>query len=237
VLAHPTAPWEAAHSATQRPWASALDFACLTAKGARSANAALTAITQKLFSGMGFRYDTIWGSPSYCGHWSKGFHLTNYLRRKRVKVNCYDQAYGVVTLGNLLGTVTRIAEIEPFGFLDGTDLVGVGFCNNPLFDGPERIKIQVYNEGKVEEAVAHISRMALTGVDSVDRSRFDRHAFAVSEGVVFDACAGPAFGEYSVSNYIERVVDHSTGNECLNGYFSERNPGTVNTRSPSFVLE
>ena len=53
VLAHPTAPWEAAHSATQRPWASALDFACLTAKGARSANAALTAITQKLFSGMG----------------------------------------------------------------------------------------------------------------------------------------------------------------------------------------
>ena len=86
---------EAAHSATQRPWASALDFACLTAKGARSANAALTAITQKLFSGMGFRYDTIWGSPSYCGHWSKGFHLTNYLRRKRVKVNCYDQAYAV----------------------------------------------------------------------------------------------------------------------------------------------
>lgn len=54
VLAHPTVPWEAAHSATQRPWASALDFACLTAKGARSANAALTAITQKLFLGMGF---------------------------------------------------------------------------------------------------------------------------------------------------------------------------------------
>ena len=45
---------EVAHSATQRPWASALDFACLTAKGVRSANAALTAITQKLFWGMGF---------------------------------------------------------------------------------------------------------------------------------------------------------------------------------------
>ena len=65
VLAHPTAPWEAARSAAQRPWASALDFACQTATGARTANAALTAITQKLFSNMGFSYETCSGAPNY----------------------------------------------------------------------------------------------------------------------------------------------------------------------------
>ena len=237
VLAHPTAPWKAARSAAQRPWASALDFACLTARGARSADAALTAITQKLFSNMGFEYDTMFAQPGYCGRQVAQFELTNYLQRERTNVNCFDQAYGVVSIGNLLGASSRMVVVERFGFLDTVELIGVGLCNNPVYLGYEKDKRKTITGAGIEDIVIHIPRTPLVDGDSLARSKFDRHAFAVCNDVVYDACVGPSLGTHSISNYIDSAVDHSTIDEAANGFFSSSEPGTYVTRDANFTLK
>ena len=236
VLAHPTAPWEAAHSATQRPWASALDFACQTAKGARSTNAALTAITQKLFSNMGFSYETCSGAPSYRDPEESLFLLTKYLNRIYGTVNCYDQAYAVVTLGNVLGASVHVEVASPFGFIESSELVGVGLCNNPAFTIDKTI-VRANVDGVVRDVLVTVPRTPLVGIDSIERSFFTSHAFAVSEGNVYDACVGPALGTHSVSNYIESVVDYSTEDERLNGFYSIEQPGTTAQRPMAFTLK
>ena len=227
---------EAAHSATQRPWASALDFACLTAKGARSANAALTAITQKAFDDMGFRYDTTDGSPSFLSVEHYSFDLSEYIRSGLAEVNCYDQAFGVAALGNILGTSAHVEIAEPFGFIETADLVGVGYCNNPFFTGEENLLVLAWQNGLVVELEVEVPRVPLVGVDSIQRSPFGNHAFTVMGGMVFDACAGPSLGTHSISNYIDNAVDHSTENERLNGFYSDVIPGRIVPLSSYFRI-
>jgi hypothetical protein len=236
VLAHPTAPWEAARSAAQRPWASALDFACQTATGARTANAALTAITQKLFSNMGFSYETCSGAPNYRVPQKGKFRLSRYLKGNG-NVNCYDQAYAVVALGNILGASTHVEVASPFGFIESLELVGVGLCNNPAFSGSEKTLVRAYVDGVVRDVLVTVPRTPLVGIDSIERSFFNSHAFAVLEGNVYDACVGPALGIHSVSNYIESVIDHSTEDERLNGFYSAEQAGAITQRASVFVLE
>ena len=236
VLAHPTAPWEAAHSATQRPWASALDFACLTAKGARSANAALTAITQKLFSGMGFEYDTMWGTTQYYDSEEKSFKLSEYLSDEGGVVNCYDQALGVVSLGNVLGTESHVVAVVPLGYVEVGELVGVGRCNNPLYTGPERWRRRCRIEGEVTTRVVYVPRSPMASEDTIDRSMFDSHGFVVSDGLVFDACVGPFCGELDATNYLNQVVDQTTEDERLNGFFAPDRGGRIINESPVFKM-
>jgi hypothetical protein len=54
---------------------------------------------------------------------------------------------------------------------------------------------------------------------------------------VYDACVGPALGTHSVSNYIESVVDYSTEDERLNGFYSIEQPGTTAQRPMAFTLK
>jgi hypothetical protein len=54
---------------------------------------------------------------------------------------------------------------------------------------------------------------------------------------VYDACVGPALGIHSVSNYIESVIDHSTEDERLNGFYSAEQAGAITQRASVFVLE
>ena len=227
---------EAAHSATQRPWASALDFACLTAKGARSANAALTAITQKLFSGMGFEYDTMWGTTQYYDSEEKSFKLSEYLSDEGGVVNCYDQALGVVSLGNVLGTESHVVAVVPLGYVEVGELVGVGRCNNPLYTGPERWRRRCRIEGEVTTRVVYVPRSPMASEDTIDRSMFDSHGFVVSDGLVFDACVGPFCGELDATNYLNQVVDQTTEDERLNGFFAPDRGGRIINESPVFKM-
>ena len=222
--------------AAQRPWASALDFACLTAKGARSADAALTAITQKLFSNMGFEYDTMWGTTQFYDSEEKYFKLSQYLSDGGGIVNCYDQALGVVSLGNILGAESHVVGVKPLGYIETGDLVGVGRCNNPIYTGPERWRRRCRIEGEVTTRVVYVPRSPMASEDTIDRSMFDSHGFAVSGGLVFDACIGPFCGEHDVTNYLNQVVDQTTEDERLNGFFAPDSERRIINESPVFEV-
>ena len=79
--------------------------------------------------------------------------------------------------------------LQPFGFINPTDLVGVGMCNNPFFgDDPSK---------------------RLVDWDDPDRSSFYNHAFAVTYGAtVVDACAKPHLATETPEEYLTDSIDH-----------------------------
>ena len=100
-------------------------------------------------------------------------------------------------LGRLLGIGVEYRFMEPFGFINTVDLVGVGPCNNPFYGNP------VVTGGKI------------TGSDEVHYVRlpFGNHAFAKYGGNIYDACAGPHTGSCTEAQYLSTVIDKSTKRE------------------------
>ena len=137
-----------------------------------------------------------------------------------VFVNRMDQSYAVATLANILGIEAKVAELHPFGYMKPLNLIGVGLCNNPVYLG--------------EHTTNHI---AVCGSDDASRSRFVRHRYVFAEGVIFDACAGPALGTQTQAEYLNSVIDHSTADEERHGYFSSEHPGSNTERSRVFQTE
>ena len=218
VLAHPTAPWREAKDDPQCAWAYALEHACGWADGTTTTNAMMSAVTSNLFYNMGFRYDTKEGAARY---WiGNSFDLSGYLRRTKQTVCCYDQAYGVVTLGNLLGATAKPVFTGIFGFIESTDLIGIGTCNNPFFEGDvETQHYVVLDDGRIVVRSFTVSRDPLCAIDELGRSSFGNHMYAFVNGLIFDACAGPILGTCSHGEYLSTVIDHSTLSERENGYF------------------
>ena len=72
--------------------------------------------------------------------------------------------------------------------------------------------------------------------DTIDRSMFDSHGFVVSGGLVFDACVGPFCGELDATNYLNQVVDQTTEDERLNGFFAPDRGGRIINESPVFKM-
>ena len=125
-------------------------------------------------------------------------NLTAYInktvgKRNRLAgvVNCYDQAAAVCTFATLFGIDVQYKFMEPFGYINTTDLVGLDYdnCNNPFF------RNNLANK--------------LVAPDLPTRSGFKNHAFAVFRGYVFDACAGPALGTQTEAQYVADVIDVS----------------------------
>ena len=205
IFHEPLAPWKSVpHGDSQNAWTSALDFALVTAGAGNLAGEtnALAAITQYLFSGHGLQYDTAQGRPTYLTN--SIFRLSAYLEksgdgstnRLANTINCVDQAAAVSTLGSLLGIDNNIQLLEPFGYLNVVDLVGIGPCNNPIFTGKGSTRTN-----------------AVEGIDDKHRSSFVRHFYVQSHSVIFDACAGPALGTTNNVGYLASVVDKSTTDE------------------------
>ena len=92
---------------------------------------------------------------------------------------------------------------QPIGYINTTNLVGVGLCNNPLYLGSETT-----------------NHVAVCGVDDVSRSRFTRHRYVFAEGFIFDACIGPALGMQTNIEYLKSMIDSSTEAERLWSLFS-----------------
>jgi len=152
------------------------------------------AITRYLHSSYGLRYDTVSGAPSY-GFWGRGFgvfELTHYLKRVFTKVNCYDQAAAATLLSSAIGIGAKYQFLNPFGYINITNLVGVGPCNNPFFDNLDpnvsNKKIWIFGDPK-------------------ERTGFGNHAFVKTEGKNYDACAGPEVGTRTPAKYIEHSID------------------------------
>ena len=190
----------------ENAWTNALEFAIVKAgaQGKSTDKDALAAITKYLHSGHGLTYDTCLGSPRFISGAGGGvMRLTDYIAEPSSRytsiVNCYDQAGGLCCLGALLGVGAEYVYMNPFGYINTVDLVGVGACNNPFFEN----KTEPYGTS------------ALVGTDLTlpDRSGFGNHAFAMLGGSAFDSCAGPVCG-VNVLQYKLSTIDTSTPAEA-----------------------
>ena len=209
ILDEPVAPWTDTSITNQNVWASALDFvmktnACL---GATNMTNALQKQTSYLFSEHGLVYDIRGGYPNYASSKYGGlFNLTGYMAKNGTgypshpmsgnEIDCYDQAAAVVVCGRLLGGNVQYLHHPKFGYLNETDLIGVGRCNNPF-------------------PPLSTSHDAVADNDAIKPVRlpFGNHSFAEFGGKIFDACAGPECGGRTRSEYLGFVVDVSTTNE------------------------
>ncbi|MBR3085736.1 MAG: hypothetical protein IKH04_04965 [Kiritimatiellae bacterium] len=195
---YPKAPWTQTANSSQNPWVSALSFAIETAgcSGKNDFNS-MKEITQYLHSGHGLTYDTTSGSPLYYTATAAAvFSLSEYIGKTSGSVvNCYDQASGVVSLATALGLEAYFLYMTPFGYINSLNLVGVGLCNNPF-----------YMSNGTSPNVDPDLILPL-------RVPFGNHAFALCNGIIFDACAGPCLGE-SLELYLAEAIDVSTSPEA-----------------------
>ena len=232
ILGEPKLPWKNTYGEKENAWTNALEFAIVKA-GAQGKNTdkdALAAITTYLHSGHGLVYDTEAGAPRYLNPSSGVFSVTAYIAVTNSAsvtnlVNCYDQAHGVVTLGNLLGpSVNAIPRFTmPFGYINTTDLVGVGSCNNPFFNTKSRVEyIDFTSYTGYSAGMPPTNRVC--AVDDKTRTWFFNHMYVTLDiggtNYVFDACAGPFVGNLNKNNYLNSAIDYSTAEEKFLSYYT-----------------
>jgi hypothetical protein len=173
-------------------WAEALRFLCnkIGIINTKKDKSAASIITQYSHGKHGLYYDSKEGGRSYYGVSGDGglFKLENYLNRKSIFANCYDQAGAIQSLCGAVGVKLQWIFMNPFGYINETNLLGYGACNNPFFkmNGTKQI----------------------IGRDDSDRTGFGNHAFCKLRGI-HDACAGPHRGD-SKEKYVTDSIDNKT---------------------------
>ena len=253
ILGEPKPPWDNKYGEKENAWTNALEFAIVKAgaQGKSTDKDALAAITKYLHSGHGLVYDTVKGAPRYWDPTTGVFSATTYITVPNSAgvtnlVNCYDQAHGVVTLGNLLGpSVNAIPRFTmPFGYINTTDLVGVGSCNNPFFNTTNEVNYidNVTSSGIVSYSSCMPPTNRVCGVDDKKRSSFSNHMYAIlnngGTNYVFDACAGPVVGNLDRDAYLNMTIDHSTSDERLLGFYTTLSVRRIDQGLPaSFPLK
>lgn len=194
VINTPVAPWVANSVNRQNPWTNVLELACSVVDGKRTQNEALATLTSYLFDSHGMVYDAEHGTPSFLEDGGI-FDLTGYVKKMSPRgnlVNCFDQGHAVVIVGRMMGIDVSVKVIRPFGYLEGTYLVNRGFCNNPFYMN------------------RNYSPFKVCPRNEPTRSPFSCHCFAMCDGKVFDACAGPVTGDLTLQQYLELNVDSQT---------------------------
>jgi hypothetical protein len=170
--------------------------------GFRKADSISKHVTKYCHTKHGMQYDTIRGASGFNVTGGGMFNLTNYIRKEGFgklpnMVNCYDQAAAVQAFCGCLGVKSvwkySGSNDDPnrcsFGYINETNLVGVGPCNNPF-----------YKSNKTTPVVP---------VGDVNRTGFGNHAFIETEGTkhIRDACAGPHTGAETLRQYLEASID------------------------------
>ena len=187
-------------------WVSALDFLFdkVNCNNKATPHEALAAITQYLHSGHGLTYHINGGQSAYIQN--AKFNLTNYINKRLGKtVNCYDQAGAVYVSSRMLGIHSEFVFMgqtdyngkPPFGYINATNLVGVGMCNNPFYplaSGTNKVAFLNAPSG-------------VTDLVSPNRTGFRNHAFARHSDLIFDACAGPYLGSSNLVGYATASID------------------------------
>lgn len=139
------------------------------------------------------QYDTVHGAPGFMTSSRSGnFRLKKFFDSPNHPVNCYDQA-GLVQISlAALSIESTWLYTEPFGFINTTDLIGIGQCNNPFFNG-----------------VGHLGR-PVVGINEQGRSKFANHAVIRYEGKIIDATQGPCIGDQTPEAYLNSSIDMVT---------------------------
>lgn len=216
-------------------WTKALDFVIGNAacNGDSTASNALSHVALYLHTGHGLTYDIgdvntgEAGRPKYASSNLGGtMDITGYIDKSSTSygtagnvINCYDQASAVCTFGRLLGISATYRYMSPFGYINTVNLVGEGDSNNPFYPLTTGDKI--------------------TGPDLVvpDRFPFGNHAFVSFAGHAFDACAGPAIGTQTETQYVADTVDTSTPAEASPSFFAPKVAGDASNISNGEVTD
>lgn len=148
------------------------------------------------------RYDTRRGAPAYFDAGGFTVRIGDYLRRSHPRANCYDQASAVQAFCGAVGITQSWLFLNPFGYINPANLLGVGMCNNPFFDG-----------NGSQPVVADLSPQ---------RTAFGNHAFVGHSSKILDACAGPHTGNEDAAAYVKASIDD---NPAL--YGPGQRPGTA----------
>jgi hypothetical protein len=184
LLATPIQPFQ-----TTGVWAEALRFVCARAGvvGMKTPREVTARVATYCHTSHGLTYDTLQGAPRYWNANAASFALKNYLLRHHTRCNCYDQASAVQVLAGAVGVVTQWTFLDPFGYIQPANLIGVGMCNNPFFEsnGSDRM-IQPHH---------------------ANRTAFGNHAFCDLAGKMVDACAGPHTATETAQEYINASID------------------------------
>jgi hypothetical protein len=174
-------------------WAEALRFLAerVGVTGMSEPAAIVERIARFCHRDHGLRYDTQNGGSSFFpGITDAIFKLSEYLREGPPRLaNCYDQAAAIQALAGALGIDARYRFLEPCGHIQIVDLLGVGPCNNPLFEDPDG------------------GFPALPIVEGTPRSSFNNHTFCQVGGRIFDACVGPHVGIHLPDTYLASLID------------------------------
>jgi hypothetical protein len=174
-------------------WAEALDFLCgpVGVRGCAGEILAVQTITRYCHSEHGLTYE----SANHYAYVVKGgrFCLEAYILRTDPSANCYDQASAVQVLGHAIGCDVQFRYLRAFGFINLTNLMGVPDCNNPGY--------------RLTGETARLDNLSL-------RTPFVDHACCVLNGLVFDACIGPAVGQMTIERYLATAIDDSVPREA-----------------------
>jgi hypothetical protein len=149
-------------------------------------------ITRYCHGAHGLKYDVNRGASRHgVRHDGGDLRLGKYMLLEPAECNCHDQAGALQALCGAVGVRVSWQFLEPFGFINETDLVGWGRCNNPFFrDNTKRI---------------------IVPPDADDRTAFGNHAFVKTEDIkVLDACAGPHSGAETPKQYLDVSIDYLT---------------------------
>ena len=175
-------------------WVEALRFVFKKAKvgGAKNPARIAARIARYCHTGHGMKYETEFGEAQFeaLSIGGPNFKLLGYMAKKGKTgnvVNCYDQAAAVQALSGATGTKLGWVFLNPYGYINKTNLVGIGACNNPFFKGNGTKPV--------------VDRL------SADRTAFGNHAFIANGTKILDACAGPHLGTETLRAYMESAID------------------------------
>ena len=136
------------------------------------------------------------------------------LNNDKSLVNCYDQAAAVKVFAATVGINCIYKyngclddkdpkDVNVFGVIGTTNVVGRGMCNNPFF-----------NNEKYDPALIVNGWPLWPGTSKAKRSYFGNHAFIGAALVdkdttehIFDACAGPHLGKEDLITYENNSLD------------------------------
>ena len=202
ILGEPHFPWTDSIITNQNVWISALEFATRTnaCGNSTTANQALEGMTRFLFGNFGLVYDVVSGGSPYLEKLTptssnRAYRLSGFMTKSRGSIiNCYDQASSLALLCRGLGVDAEIVYMDPFGYINQTDLVGPINSNNPFFASG------IYDPRPV------------CPTNAPNRSGFGNHMFVRLGDNCYDACAGPVCGEWTTSQYMSNVIDTVTTN-------------------------
>ena len=182
----------------------------INVKGENAPKAISAKVTEYCHTEHGMTYDTVEGRSWFIitntaspvpQNFGGVFCLHDYIKKERSHtrrimlsfntLNCYDSAGAVQTLCGALGVETLWVYQQPFGYINETNLVGVGNCNNPFFTGAGNTPI-------------------VSNTDP-NRTGFGNHAFIAvgtkADHVIRDACAGPHIQNENLREYLSKSID------------------------------